>query len=106
LNIMEKRACERIPVDIDVKFYCCNRTHDGRVKNISEKGMFIVTCGMVSPFDSELEVIVPFHEEELRIPAHLRRIEADPGSRDGIGVEIKEMTADYEKFFKSICTTS
>jgi hypothetical protein len=103
---MEKRACERVPVNIDVKFYCCNRIHEGTVMNISEKGMFIGTCGILSPFDSELQVIVPHHGEELRIPAHLRRIDVDPGSRDGIGVEIKEMTNDYEKFFKSVCITS
>jgi len=84
---MEKRAYKRIPVNIEVTFYCGSWTYNGTVMNISEKGMFISTKEMCFPIESHLEVAIPFNGETLSIPVSLRRMEMSPDSYDGIGVE-------------------
>jgi len=49
---MEKRACERIPVNIEAGFSCNDSFYYGIVTNISKKGMCINTM-MRLLFNSE-----------------------------------------------------
>ena len=98
----EKRSCERIPVQVDVKFCFSSHCQEGRIVNISEKGMFVGLTGMCFPIDPNLEIMVPLKGEELKIPVILRRIEMAPDSCDGIGVEIRQPQAEYLEFVKSL----
>jgi hypothetical protein len=99
---LERRACERIPVNIDVKFYCCNRVYVGTVANLSEKGMFINITDMSFPLDIQFEIMIPDKGKTLRVPVNLNRIEMSPTSRDGIGVELLNPPEEYLKFIKSL----
>lgn len=99
---MEKRAYNRISVNLDAKICCGNRSYGGTVTNISEKGMFISTEEMYFPFDSQMEVVLPFKEQELRIPVSLRRMEMYPDSHDGIGVEFSGISEEYFQFIDSL----
>ncbi len=101
---MEKRAYSRIPVELDVRFYCCNGTyHSGTVTNLSEKGMFIRTKEMCFPFDSQLEIFIPLKKDEkLRVSVNLSRIIISPDSDDSIGVELPDPPREYLEFVKGL----
>ncbi len=99
---MEKRVCERIPVNMDVKICCCNRVHSGILKNLSEKGMFIGMHEMCLPFEPQFTILVPLKDETLNVPVNLIRIDMSPDSEDGIGVEIKNPSADYSRLLDNI----
>lgn len=102
---MNKRAYERIPANIEVKFYCNNMYYIGTIQNISENGMFISTKDMCSPFDSQFEVLIPVNDDLLNVPVNLNRIILSPDSRDGIGVEISESDRDYVDFVQRLKNT-
>lgn len=99
---MENRAYSRISVSLDAQICCGSRSHKGTVMNISEKGMFISTEELYFPFDSQLEVVLPFREKELRVPVSLRRMEMYPDSHDGIGVEFTGISEEYLQFVDNL----
>ena len=98
----EKRASERIPADLEVKFYCCEEVQDGRVVNISRLGMFIKNWEMCFPFDEKLTILIPFEGGELHVFASLRRVEISPHSHDGIGVELLNPPEAYYAFLEDL----
>ncbi len=99
---MDNRAFDRIPANIEVTFHCNNMDYTGTILDISENGMFISTNDMCSPFDSQFEVIIPFKDNKLNVPVNLNRIILSPNSRDGIGVELSDLSPDYVKMVKDI----
>ncbi len=99
---MEKRACHRIPVNVDIRYFCCSRIYTGTISNISEKGMLINTTEMCFPFDSQFEMFLPLKGEELRVPVSLSRILMLPDSHDSIGVELLNPSQDYLEFVGSL----
>ncbi len=95
---MEKRAFERIPVNIEMKFVCCNKVYSGTLMNVSNAGMFVKVDEMFFPFDSEMEVLIPFNDDELRIPVNFNRFVMSPDSFDGIGVKLLNPSQGYLDF--------
>ncbi len=101
MNYVEKRAYGRISVHLEVTFYCRDKIHEGTALNLSEKGMFIGTKEMCFPFESTMDVMIPYKEDVLLVPVRLRRIEMSPDSQDGIGVELFDASGDYSQFVLS-----
>ena len=99
---MEKRSFERIPTSIKVAFNCCNTEFYGIVRNCSESGMFISTKKMFFPFDSKIEVIIPFKEETLKVPASVSRSVKEGGDYSGIAVKLSAPTVQYIEFIDSL----
>lgn len=103
---MEKRACERIPVHIKVRFFCGSSQYTGTVKNLSDKGMFITTKTIYFPFDLNFEIHIPWKENDIHLPVNLNRIISSPDSCDGLGVELKDPPPEYLEFvnsFRIVC---
>ena len=98
MKFEEKRACHRVPVHLEVSFYCRDTVHDGTALNISEKGMFIGIKEMCFPFEALMEVMIPCRNQVLHVSVHLRRIEMSPDSQDGIGVELFDPSEEYSQF--------
>ena len=99
---MEKRAFERTPSNVDVIFYCYNRTYQGTVTDISEKGMFISTKEMYLPFESKIKVCIPFKKEVFEVNVDFCRIIISPLFYTGIGVEIRNPPGEYMEFLDSM----
>ncbi len=99
---MEKRTLERIPVDVEVEFYCNDRVYYGTVKNLSEKGMFISTKRIYFPFDMKFEMYIPQKEKSFRLPVNLARMTTSPDSSDALGVEVQEPCQEYLEFVNSL----
>lgn len=102
---MEKRAHERIPVSVDMRFYCWSTLYPGKILNLSESGMFINTKESCYPSDSQLEIYIPHKEDVLYIPSYLCRIVwvmiLPDDSSDSIGVEIVNPPRSYLDFVRS-----
>lgn len=92
------RSFDRIPVAITVTINRCNRLEKGRLLNLSENGMFIRTDEMLSPSDSDIDVIIPLDEEKIQVPGRIVRAENISGLHQGIGVKIFNPPQRYLDF--------
>ncbi len=99
--IMEKRTFNRIPVDIEIKFVCCNKAYSGTLMNVSKVGMFIMIDELFFPFDSRMDVFIPYKDDMLRISVGFIRIVMSPDSFDGIGVKLLNPSRRYVDFVSS-----
>ena len=99
---MQQRAFERVPANINIRFYTCNTDYSGTIKNISENGMFINTDKMLFPFDSAIEIIIPFGEKLLKVPVKVVRMTKSDEVFDGIGVALLDNHQDYLALVNSL----
>jgi hypothetical protein len=99
---MERRAFKRIPVHIEVRYYCRKEVKTGTVINLSEKGMFIATQDVCLPFESQIEILLPLNKEFHCVPVNLCRMIISPDSYDGIGVELANPNPGYLAFIDSL----
>jgi hypothetical protein len=117
---MEKRAYNRIPVSIKIKYLewhigFSKNQYTGTIKNITEKGMFISTSYNV-PRDSIIEICIPVVKKKfLGIPikkqifcitANLISIvwgkKLSEYSFAGIGIELSTPPKKYLEFVGSL----
>lgn len=99
---MQRRAFERIPVNIKVRFDSCNTDYYGTIKNISENGMYISTNKMLFPFDSTVELIIPSEDNFLKVPVKVVRMTKSDDVFDGIGVTLTSDNRNYLEFVKAL----
>ncbi len=98
---MQKRAFDRIPVNLEVLYFCGSMIHNGTITNLSEKGMFISTK-MDFPFDSSFELLIPLNNEILNVPVKVKRIVKTDNFYDGIGVELLNPLPNYLRFVNNL----
>lgn len=91
---MQRRAHDRISVNLEAKLNCGTRTNNGVVRNISEKGMLIVTK-LDFPFDICFDLLLPSTDEILNVPVKICRLERSKGDYDRIGVEVTDFLRSY-----------
>lgn len=99
---VQRRAFERFPADIKIRFYCCDTDYFGTVTDMSENGMFIRLKKMIFPFDSRLEIIINNESKLLRVPVRVIRITKTNNVFDGIGVEVLKTCDDYLRLVYSL----
>jgi len=99
---MARRASWRIPININVRFHCCDEGCSGTVTNLSENGMSISTNEMCFPKDSQFEIIIPLQEETLHASVKLiRSVKADY-DYNGIGVVLLNPPQKYLNFVDNL----
>ena len=91
---MQRRAFERIPVEFKVRYFCGDTPCNGTVTNLSENGMFIDTT-IDFPFDSNFEIVLPLHDEVMKISATIKRVVKSKGAYNGMGVELVNPPENY-----------
>ena len=99
---VQRRAFERIPVNIRVRFYSYDTAYLGSVTNLSENGMFIRTDRMVFPFDSKVEIIFRTDKKLLKVPVRVIRITKSENVFNGIGVELLDTHREYLELVNSL----
>lgn len=97
---MKKRAFERIPLNIQVRFFSGKTEYSGIVTNLSEKGMFIST-EVSFPLKQRVEILISLKGEMLKIPANIISFEKSGDTYSGIGVELFNQPAKYLEFVNS-----
>ena len=98
---MQRRAFERVPANIKVKFFCCESHYDGTIMNLSAGGMYISTNEMRFPFDSEINIIIPMNLDILKVPVKVMRITKSSDCYDGMGVSVLKPAERYIDFVKN-----
>lgn len=98
---MEKRACTRIPANIEVRFRCNSAEYSGAIMDISEGGMFISTSETYLPFDVEFEIPIFLNDAISYMPVNLVRVILSPNI-NGIGVKLRNPTKKYLEFVNSL----
>jgi hypothetical protein len=101
-QLVRRRAFERIPVNIRVRFYSYDTAYLGSVTNLSENGMFISTDRMVFPFDSRIEIIFRTDKKLLKVPVRVIRITKSENVFNGIGVELLDTHREYLELVSSL----
>ena len=97
---MTRRACERIPSSLVVKFHQDNSVCYGIATDISEKGMCIKS-GICLPCDSKFKLQIPLKNSHLEVSVKVRRVEKTDGFYDTMGVELLKPTKKYLKIVNS-----
>ena len=101
---MEKRAVQRIPKCICIKFFSGTSLHSGIIMNLSEKGIFINTK-MSFPLKSKLEILLPLKEDILKVHGMIKNIRKTGKIYNGIGVELLTPNKNYLKLISNLKTS-
>lgn len=98
---MEKRTCEKIPVEIDARFFCGNMFYSGTVTNLSTEGMHINTKRCF-PSCTSFVTIIRNGKDLLQVITKVKRLTRTNGCYDGMDVEILNPSKNYLDYVKSL----
>lgn len=102
---VDRRSHDRIPANIQTRFFCGNRVYAGNILDLSEKGMFIRT-EMRLPVDSKIEIMILVDRKVVRIPVSVRRTvdkeSAGISAYSGMGVELIRPVREYTGFINTM----
>lgn len=99
---MQRRAFERIPSNLKVRFSCCDTNYEGTVINLSENGMLIITNKVSFPFESNLELLLAAGENLIKVDAKVSRIIKSMDEYDGFGAEVIDPPRSYIEFVNNL----
>ena len=97
---MQRRDCERIPVNVSARLVLGNMFYTGKITNISGKGIFIQT-NLCPPPKAMFTVLVQNENNLLQFFARVKWIKRTSGVYDGIGAEILNPSNNYLDFANS-----
>ena len=92
--VMQRRACERIPVNISVRLVLGNMFYAGEITNISETGVFIQTV-LTPPPQAMFTILVQNGNSLLQFFARVKWINGSNGLTKGMGSEILNPSTNY-----------
>ncbi|RJQ54615.1 MAG: PilZ domain-containing protein [Nitrospiraceae bacterium] len=102
MEFIQRRAFERVPVNIRARFYSYNTDFSGTITNLSENGMFISMKKMMFPLDSKIEIIIPHEKKLLKVPVRVIRMTKSGNVFNGLGVELLVIHREYLEFINSL----
>lgn len=102
---MEKRAFERIPVNVQANFFYGKTMYTGHVTNISQKGMYI-KIDVCPHFELKFEMLLPFNDEVLKIPVEVSRWVNIDDVCYGMGLKVLNSSQNYSAFLQSVINDS
>lgn len=100
---VQKRMFERIPVNIQARFFYGNIFYSGKIRNLSENGMFIHTKIPI-PVKAIFPVIIRTDTMLLNILGRVRWSEEMTDQNCGIGLEIVNPSQNYIEYTENIRT--
>ncbi len=103
--MIEKRADQRIPVSIEVRYFYGKMFYSGTISDISKKGMFINTAECIPP-NYKIVIIIPYKNDLLTVNSRVSRLRQNSGCFDGMGIEILHSKNNYIEFVDSLITIS
>lgn len=101
-GIMQRRAYERIPASVILRFYCGDTVCLGKLKNCSENGMCISTKNDFLPCSNTLDLLIPLSYGLSRLTAKICRIKKVSDFNYDIGVNILNPSPDYCNFIANL----
>jgi hypothetical protein len=110
-TVRNKRANERIQLDMKVYYLQFGTMYSGTLKNISQNGMYIEpdqplpnysNIYVYIPLLSKLRVFISFNNNVLGIPVRVKRLVRDQHSFKGMGVMTLNSSSVYFDFMRSL----
>jgi hypothetical protein len=98
---MEKRTYERMPVEIDARFFCGKMFYSGTVFNLSAEGMHINTKKCF-PSGTSVVIIICNGKDLLQVNTKVKRLTRTDGSYCGMGIEILNPSKNYLDYLDSL----
>lgn len=98
---MERRAFDRIPTNLYIRFFHNNMLYSGIVTNLSKNGMRIDT-GVYIPSHSKFNVLLIIKGMNVKVPVKVNRLITSGEVHRGMGVELSEQPQNYSGLVKSI----
>ena len=92
--VMEKRAYQRIPVNLYARLIYGNMIFLGAIMNISKNGMCIKTIKRF-PVESKFEILIPLITMVLKIKVKVIRFIKTNDVYYGMGVEVLKRPGNY-----------
>lgn len=86
-SFVQRRLSERLPVDVEVKYFNGNIFYSGSIKNVSENGMYIKTRRCL-PSESIFAIIIRTHNKLFNVLAKVKWLINISDQHCGMGVEI------------------
>ena len=112
----DKRAHERIPLDMEIIIFKFNTTYSGTLKNISKNGMYIETDKKPLPSNSKLnlhltykaklKVFITFNNSTFEVPVQVKRLVEGESPSIGMGVMLLNWSRPYWDFLDSFNPTN
>ena len=96
---MQRRALERININLNSRLFHGHKFYCGTVLNLSEKGAFIWSRGYV-PVDNVFVLLVRVKHELILLILKVRWIIKTEGFFNGMGAEILNPKKDYLRLLK------
>jgi hypothetical protein len=99
--LSERRSSNRIPVNIDARFFWGNMFYSGTITNLSENGMLIKTNVDISCGESFI-VLLSEEQDIPKLVARVKRIARENRISSSIGVEIISPSLEYAGFVEDL----
>lgn len=101
---MEKRSCERIDANIEVRFSYGYIFYNGIIVNMSQRGLFIRTKNRL-PDNSVLLIFFRLGNDLLKLLARVKHLEKSNKKYEGMGIELLNPQKEYFQFLESMKPT-
>ena len=98
---MKRRAHERVDVNMRASIYCSPYLFDGKVRNVSEKGICMHTM-MCFPKGTECKLMIAAKERVLELNACVTRLEKRDGFNDTMGFVLLNPPPEYIELVESL----
>jgi len=98
---MEQRTVERIPANVEARFFYGDVVYSGVVENLSTKGMFI-RSEISPPINERLEVLLLFKDEIIKVPVKIKSFQKTETDDRQISVEILLLPKKYWEFVNAL----
>jgi hypothetical protein len=105
MKFIQKRAYDRIPASLVVKYFHRGSICYGLVTDISGSGMCINTS-ICFPTNSSMKLMLPLKNEVLELPAKVRRVLKTEKFYETIGVEVLNPPHKYSQIVEHFRTAS
>lgn len=92
--LMQRRTCERIPVNISVRLVLGNMFYAGTMTNISETGVFLQTK-LTPPPQAMFTILVQNGNSLLQFFARVKWVNGSNDLTKGMGAEIINPSNNY-----------
>lgn len=101
---MEKRSCERIDANIEVRFSYGYMFYTGTIANLSQRGLFIRTKNRL-PDNAVLLILFRLENDLLKLLAKVRHSDKSNSKYEGMGIELLNPQKEYLNFMESLKPT-
>ena len=99
-SCMEQITGERMPVEIEARFFCGNMFYAGTVCNLSSEDMHIDTESCL-PSGTSFMTIIRNGKDLLQVNTKVKRLTRTNGCYDGMDVEILKPSKNYLDYVNS-----